>query len=96
METLQTIEPNQIDNESPDLNIYTQKILKKKHRINEYNKKWIGDKYNNNPDFRAKTKLRYYAKRYCNDPMLKVILEQDIPDGKKFQMVLQYMTTRKS
>ena len=95
METFQTIEPNQIDNETPNFDIHTQKILKKKQRINEYNKKWIGDKYNNDTDFRAKTKLRYYSKRYGNDPMLKVILEQDIPDGKKFQMVLQYMTTRK-
>lgn len=84
-----------IINEEPD-NIGIDKKERKRHRINEYNKKWMGQKYSNDPDFRAKAKIRYYAKRYGDDPMLKVILEQEIPITKKFQMVIQYMTTKKT
>lgn len=84
-----------IDTETTKIDIQTERIMKKKQRINEYNKKWLGAKYNNDPDFRAKSKIRYYSKRYGNDPMLKLILEQDIPVGKKFQMVLQFMANRK-
>jgi tripartite-type tricarboxylate transporter receptor subunit TctC len=75
-------------------NEMTDKAIKTKQRINEYTKKWLKKKYEE-PEFRAKVKLRYYKKKYEGDPMITSILEEDVSDCKKFSLIVQYIASKK-
>jgi len=62
---------------------------------NEYVRHWMNKKYTDDVEFRARAKVRYYKKRYGDEPMIKAILEQDITTSKQYTLIVQYLASKK-
>ena len=62
---------------------------------NQYVKRRAKERYENDPEFVAMSKLKYYKKKFPNDEIYQSILTQDKPYTIKLEQVKQYIKHKK-
>ena len=62
---------------------------------NEYVKRRAKERYNEDPEFVAKSKLKYYKKKFPNDEIYQSILAKEELDTVKLDKVKEYTIKKK-
>jgi hypothetical protein len=84
-----------VDIKITDEMIARYKQEKRRKRKNECNSKWFSKKYQEDSEFKAKTRLRYYKKKYQDDEIVQSIIEQSTLPSVQLQQILEYAASKK-